>query len=59
MDPIDALGYNGTWPGPMLRLTEGDLMRASFRNNLQESTSVHFHGQSMPNAMDGRSTASR
>ncbi len=53
MDPIDALGYNGTWPGPVLRLVEGDLMRAIFRNNMDESTSVHFHGQSMPNAMDG------
>jgi FtsP/CotA-like multicopper oxidase with cupredoxin domain len=53
MDPIDALGYNGRWPGPVMRLTEGDHMRAIFRNNLNESTSVHFHGQSMPNAMDG------
>ncbi len=52
-DPIDALGYNGTWPGPVLRLVQGDLMRASFQNNLPESTSVHFHGQTMPNAMDG------
>lgn len=53
MDPVDALGYNGRWPGPVMRLTEGDHMRAIFRNNLAESSSVHFHGQSMPNAMDG------
>ncbi|MEZ4596598.1 MAG: multicopper oxidase domain-containing protein [Chloroflexota bacterium] len=53
MDPIDALGYNGMWPGPVLRLVEGDLMRATFQNNLPESTSVHFHGQTMPNPMDG------
>jgi FtsP/CotA-like multicopper oxidase with cupredoxin domain len=50
---LDALGYNGTWPGPILRVTEGDRVRATFRNNLPETTGVHFHGQSLPNAMDG------
>ncbi|MBX3031645.1 MAG: multicopper oxidase domain-containing protein [Chloroflexi bacterium] len=53
MDPVPALGYNGTWPGPEMRITAGDRMRATYTNNLHESTSVHFHGQSMPNAMDG------
>jgi FtsP/CotA-like multicopper oxidase with cupredoxin domain len=53
MDPIDALGFNGTWPGPQLRVIEGDTIRATFRNNLDESTGIHFHGQDLPNAMDG------
>jgi FtsP/CotA-like multicopper oxidase with cupredoxin domain len=53
MDPIDALGFNGTWPGPQLRVVEGDKIRATFRNNLPESTGIHFHGQDVPNAMDG------
>jgi manganese oxidase len=52
-DPIDALGYNGMWPGPILRVTEGDTVRAIFKNNLDETTGVHFHGQHLPNAMDG------
>jgi FtsP/CotA-like multicopper oxidase with cupredoxin domain len=52
-DPIDALGYNGTWPGPQIRVVEGDRVRATFRNNLDESTGVHFHGQRVPNNMDG------
>ncbi len=52
-DPLDALGYNGTWPGPILRVTEGDTIRAIFKNNLDETTGVHFHGQHLPNAMDG------
>jgi FtsP/CotA-like multicopper oxidase with cupredoxin domain len=51
--PVDALGYNGTWPGPILRVTEGDKVRAIFTNNLAETTGVHFHGQALPNAMDG------
>ena len=52
-DPVKALGYNGVWPGPLLTVNEGDKVRAIFRNNLQESTGVHFHGQRIPNAMDG------
>jgi FtsP/CotA-like multicopper oxidase with cupredoxin domain len=52
-DPIDALGFNGTWPGPRLEVIEGDRVRAIFRNNLDESTGIHFHGQQLPNNMDG------
>lgn len=52
-DPVAALGYNGVWPGPLLVVEEGDKVRAVFKNNLRESTGVHFHGQRIPNAMDG------
>jgi FtsP/CotA-like multicopper oxidase with cupredoxin domain len=52
-DPLDALGFNGMWPGPRLRLTEDERIRAVFTNNLDESTGIHFHGQAVPNAMDG------
>jgi FtsP/CotA-like multicopper oxidase with cupredoxin domain len=41
---VHALGYNGQWPGPTIRVTEGDRVRAIFTNNLKESTGVHFHG---------------
>ncbi|MEA2653800.1 MAG: hypothetical protein QOI37_1027 [Chloroflexota bacterium] len=50
---VAALGYNGTWPGPKITVIEGDKVRAVFKNNLTESTGVHFHGQRLPNAMDG------
>ncbi|HTG39974.1 MAG TPA: multicopper oxidase domain-containing protein [Methylomirabilota bacterium] len=52
-DPVKALGYNGVWPGPLLSVVEGDRVRAIFKNNLHETTGVHFHGQRVPNAMDG------
>jgi FtsP/CotA-like multicopper oxidase with cupredoxin domain len=52
-DPIAALGYNGTWPAPRIEVVEGDRVRATFKNNLKESTGVHFHGQRLPNGMDG------
>jgi FtsP/CotA-like multicopper oxidase with cupredoxin domain len=50
---VSAVGYNGTWPGPQLRVTEGDPVRVIHTNNLAESTGMHFHGQNVPNAMDG------
>jgi FtsP/CotA-like multicopper oxidase with cupredoxin domain len=52
-DPVDALGFNATWPGPRIEVTEGDRIRAIFKNNLPESTGIHFHGQELPNNMDG------
>ncbi|HET9851353.1 MAG TPA: multicopper oxidase domain-containing protein, partial [Candidatus Limnocylindrales bacterium] len=52
-DPIDALGFNNTWPGPRIDVIEGDRIRAVFKNNLAESTGIHFHGQRLPNNMDG------
>ncbi len=52
-DPLKALGFNGVWTGPQLRVTEGDTVRVIFRNNLQETTGIHFHGQRVPNAVDG------
>jgi len=44
LPPIAALGYNGQWPGPTIRVNQGDKVRAIFTNNLKETTGVHFHG---------------
>ena len=52
-EPVKALGFNGTWPGPRLTVVEGDRVRVTFRNQMSESTGIHFHGQRLPNAMDG------
>ena len=32
--PLDALGFNGTWPGPRLEVIEGDQVRAIFNNRM-------------------------
>jgi len=52
-DAIPGLGYNRSWPGPRLTVVEGDRVRATFTNNMNETTGVHFHGQRLPNDMDG------
>ncbi len=45
--------YNRTIPGPVLRLRQGMPLRAAVTNGLAESTTVHWHGIRLPNAMDG------
>ncbi|MGP1674618.1 MAG: multicopper oxidase domain-containing protein, partial [Candidatus Limnocylindrales bacterium] len=52
-EPVKALGFNGTWPGPRLTVIEGDRVRVTFKNNMSETTGIHFHGQRLPNNMDG------
>ncbi|HLO34991.1 MAG TPA: multicopper oxidase family protein, partial [Candidatus Deferrimicrobium sp.] len=44
LPPVAGLGYNKSWPGPTIRVTEGDKVRVEFTNNLKETTGVHFHG---------------
>jgi FtsP/CotA-like multicopper oxidase with cupredoxin domain len=50
---ITAFTYNGTVPGPMIRVTEGDQVRIVVKNELPDATTVHWHGVEVPNAMDG------
>lgn len=49
----DAMAYNGVVPGPEIRVTEGDKLRIILTNNMTQSTSIHYHGVMIPNAMDG------
>ena len=46
-------GYNGQSPGPTIEVVEGDLVRLYVTNKLPEVTTVHWHGQRLPNGMDG------
>ena len=46
-------GYNGSAPGPMIEVVEGDRVRIEFENRLPEFTTVHWHGLEVPIAMDG------
>jgi FtsP/CotA-like multicopper oxidase with cupredoxin domain len=46
-------GYNGQSPGPTIEVVEGDRVRIFVTNRLPEKTSIHWHGQRLPNGMDG------
>jgi manganese oxidase len=50
---VQAWTYNGTVPGPTIHVRVGDKVRVILHNQLPESTSIHFHGLIVPNAMDG------
>jgi FtsP/CotA-like multicopper oxidase with cupredoxin domain len=50
---LNAIAYNDQVPGPIIRVTEGERVRVKVTNKLAESTAVHWHGQRVPNAMDG------
>ena len=48
-----GIGYNGASPGPILRFREGEDVTIHVTNNLDEPTSVHWHGLILPYQMDG------
>jgi hypothetical protein len=50
---VVAYTYNGTVPGPEIRIFEGDRVRIQVTNALQEPTVVHWHGLQIPNDQDG------
>jgi manganese oxidase len=50
---IEAWGYNGRTPGPLLECVEGDRIRVYVTNKLPEPTTVHWHGVILPAGMDG------
>ena len=48
-----AIGINGTIPGPLVRLREGQQARLTVINDLDEDSSIHWHGLILPFQMDG------
>lgn len=49
----DVWAFNGSIPGPELRLRQGERLRVEIENRLGVPTTVHWHGIRLPNAMDG------
>lgn len=50
---VTAWAYNDQVPGPQIRVREGDRVRVVLKNELPESTAIHFHGLEIPNDQDG------
>jgi bilirubin oxidase len=49
----DELGGEISVPGPLLQVRQGDRLRVHLHNALPESTTLHLHGVTLPNDMDG------
>ena len=48
-----AIGVNGTSPGPLIRLKQGQTAKIAVTNGLDEDTSIHWHGLLVPFQFDG------
>lgn len=48
-----GVGYNGSSPGPTLRMKEGETATIKVTNNLDVETSIHWHGLIVPADQDG------
>lgn len=49
----DTWGFNGSYLGPTLRAERGEQVVVDVRNELDETTTVHWHGMHLPAEMDG------
>ncbi|MEP6717245.1 MAG: multicopper oxidase domain-containing protein [Terriglobia bacterium] len=52
---VSTIGYNGTVPGPLIRLHEGVPVTVDLFNDTDTPEFVHWHGQIIPAAVDGAS----
>src|SRR5215469_10686532 len=50
---ISTIGYNGTSPGPVLRMREGKTVTVDVINDTDAAELVHWHGLLIPAAVDG------
>lgn len=51
--PAKALAFNGQSPGPTLYARVGDRVKVHFKNDLDEPTTIHWHGLRIEDSMDG------
>lgn len=51
---VEAWTYNGQYPGPELRMKQGELIEVVLENkDIPEGVTIHWHGLNVPNAEDG------
>jgi FtsP/CotA-like multicopper oxidase with cupredoxin domain len=50
---ISTIGYNGSSPGPILRMREGKTVTVDVINDTDAAEFVHWHGLLVPAAVDG------
>jgi FtsP/CotA-like multicopper oxidase with cupredoxin domain len=50
---VKTLGYNGSAPGPLLRIPEGKSVTIEVHNNTSAEEVVHWHGLHIPSDVDG------
>jgi len=51
--PTDTFGYNGDYLGPVIRVKTGDDVSIKVKNEIDEATTVHWHGLEVDGDQDG------
>lgn len=51
--PTEFWAYNGSLPGPLIEVEEGDTVEILFENHLPQASTVHWHGLPVPPDQDG------
>ncbi|MDT0341081.1 multicopper oxidase family protein [Streptomyces litchfieldiae] len=49
----NTMGFNGSFPGPTIRVRDRERVRVEITNHLGEDTTVHWHGAHVPPDVDG------
>jgi FtsP/CotA-like multicopper oxidase with cupredoxin domain len=50
---VRMLAYNGSIPGPTLKIPQGATVTVNFKNDTDMENTIHSHGVRMANAFDG------
>ena len=50
---VSGYAYNGQNPGPLIQVEAGDILTATLQNDLENGSTIHWHGASVPWEMDG------
>ena len=50
---VRMLAYNGSIPGPILKVSQGASITVNFKNDTDLANTIHAHGVRMKNAFDG------
>lgn len=56
---VETWAYDETLPGPEIRVHAGDRLKVTVRNELPDSTTIHWHGLALRNDMDGVPTVTQ
>ncbi len=50
---LDMYGFNDNFPGPLIKIKQGDNIKVQFTNNIDFPTTVHWHGLRLDYTSDG------
>lgn len=56
---VPAWGFNNRVPGPVILVKRGDTVEVNVKNDLPESTMIHWHGVRLTSSMDGTTDVQR